>query len=331
MALSCWLCCVSSWLWWLCSPVFMVFGAVSVTTFLLIQLPRLLGTQNLKQKYEAEWALVTGSSSGIGKAIAERFAEQGLNVVLVAKDDDFFTKTFAELQAKYKSVTFRKVAVNLGVHGGYMQQITDATSDITVQIICNNAGYILPGLFHDQGVEAVQSNYECNATAAMLITHHYSRKLVEQRKRGLITFTSSAAAYFPGPTASLYASTKAFMTSFATSIAAEFRDVGVDIVVVHPSPIASSFYSGTRDVLGSLKSAEKAAASPFEIADAILRAAGRVVVWDHGSTSMVFRLVVKLVDFAFFNELTSRIAYIANPDHKALAAKSALRNPKKKE
>jgi short-subunit dehydrogenase len=317
---------IDDYLWALFSYVAGWIGLISCLTYAIAQIVQLCcRPQNLKAKYDAEWALVTGASSGIGKCITERLADQGVNVVLVALDDKVLAATFAEVKKAYPKVTFRCVGVNLGAHGAYMPEIVAKTSDIFVNLVFNNAGFILPGLFADQNVNACMANYECNATSSMLITHHFMGKMIAAKRTGLISFTSSAGAYFPGPTAALYSSTKAFLTSFATSIAGEVRDVGIDIVVVHPSPIASSFYEKTASVLSSLKTAQKAASSPFVIADAINASAGRLVVWDQGSTSVAFRLVTKTIDFAFFNELTSRVAYIFNPDHAKLAKESKLR------
>jgi NADP-dependent 3-hydroxy acid dehydrogenase YdfG len=55
----------------------------------------------LKKKYDAKWALVTGGSSGLGKALSEKLAQQGLNVVIAALGDDLLKNTTAELKAKY--------------------------------------------------------------------------------------------------------------------------------------------------------------------------------------------------------------------------------------
>ena len=90
-------------------------------------------TKNLKKAYNAQWALVTGSSSGearrrcmapravvratrtppragIGKAIARKLAGQGLNVVLVALGDDLLDQTHSELKEQYPNVTFKKAS-----------------------------------------------------------------------------------------------------------------------------------------------------------------------------------------------------------------------------
>jgi len=75
-------------------------------------------TQNLKKKYNAEWAVVTGSSSGIGKSLAIKLAQQGVNVVLVALQEKLLDDTFAELQAQFKERKFIKVGVNLGTPVG---------------------------------------------------------------------------------------------------------------------------------------------------------------------------------------------------------------------
>lgn len=96
---------------------------------------------NLKQKYNAEWALVTGASSGIGKAIVEKLCEQNTNVVLVALDNDLLHNTFDEVSAKYPKLKFIKVGCDLS-QGDYMTPIIDATKDIDVQLVFNNAGCV---------------------------------------------------------------------------------------------------------------------------------------------------------------------------------------------
>ena len=318
---------------WLASWI----GVISMTTFVIVvvaqQLLLKLPAQNLKSKYNAQWAIVTGSSSGIGKAIAEKLASQGISVVLAALDDPLLANTFAELQKKFTSVTFRKVGVNLGQDGKYMDAIIQATKDIEINLVFNNAGYICPGLFADTDYERLRANFECNAGCTIPITHHFLRLMISRKQPGLIAFTSSSAAYFPGPTATLYSSTKAFVTNFAVTLAAEIKGDGIDVVAMHPSPVTSNFYKTTGPVLSSLQTAQKAGVSPTVIADQIFASAGRLTIWDQGQVSFIFRLVNKIIDFGFFSEIVARMAWL-NKDHAELLKNSKLRNgsaPKKQE
>ena len=105
----------------------------------------------LKKKYGAEWAVVTGSSSGIGKSLAIKLAQQGVNVVLVALQENLLDDTFAELQQQFKERKFIKVGVNLGTPG-YLDKIAEATKDVDVQLVFNNAGFMLTGFFDKQYV-----------------------------------------------------------------------------------------------------------------------------------------------------------------------------------
>jgi short-subunit dehydrogenase len=106
-------------------------------------------TQDLKRKYDAQWALVTGSSSGIGKSLASRLASQGLNIVMVALNDRLLDDAVSELKTTFKSGQFIKVGVDLGVPG-YLDIIAEATKDLDVQIVFNNAGFMLTGFFDKQ-------------------------------------------------------------------------------------------------------------------------------------------------------------------------------------
>ncbi len=160
--------------------------------------------RSVQAKYGAEWALVTGSSSGIGRALTSRLARQGISVVMVAIDDKLLTDVHAQMTKDYPNVQFRKIGVNLG-KSGYMEPIIAGTKDILPTLIFNNAGYVQTGLFSDSTLESLLANYECNATAPIHVTHHFvgrilaeSKRTVAQR-RGGIFFTSSPAGIMPCP------------------------------------------------------------------------------------------------------------------------------------
>ncbi|ORC90621.1 putative short-chain dehydrogenase [Trypanosoma theileri] len=324
---------IDNLLWSLFCYISTLVGMISLGTYLLgvvLQQLAMRFPQNLKKKYNAEWALVTGASSGIGKAIAEKLAEQEINVVLVALDDPFANKTFAELQQKYPKQNFRKVGVDLGDGSmKYMTQIIEATKDIEINLLFNNAGYISTGLFEDALIERLRANVECNSSCVIPITHHFLRKMMERGRRGLVTFTSSSACYLPSPTASMYGPSKAFLTNFATSLASEVHDIGIDVVVIHPSPVNTNFFKTQGPSLDSLKMAQKAAGSPMNIANQIFASAGRLTVWDQGVTSAGLRFVNRLLDFPILSELVVRFACL-NGDHKKLAASSNIRAKKNK-
>lgn len=143
----------------------------------------------------------------------------------------------------------------------YMPDIIKATEDIDVQVIFNNAGYIVTAFFDHTTVDTQLANMECNATSCVKITHHFLQKMLQKKLKGCFVFTSSVSGYIPNPFAVMYGATKSFVSQFAASLAIEVQSRGIDVLAVHPSPVASNFFDKAAK-LDSLEMAKKTAVLP---------------------------------------------------------------------
>ena len=258
---------------------------------------------NLKKRYNAEWALVTGSGSGIGKALAFKLASQGLNVVLVSLDDSHLKNTMKELKSQYPELEFRSVGCVFNPGVNYIEQIEEATKDITVQCIFNNAGFIVTGFVDQTPLPKLLSNIECNATAAFAIAHHFLQKLVTNKQKGCIVFTSSVAGFIPTPFAASYAATKAFVSQLACSLHIEVQSLGIDVCAVHPSPVASNFYEKVDHKIELMEQAQKGAVGPEQLPNEILRSVGCCALRDLGGMAWGTRMGTFFIPYNFFTEL----------------------------
>jgi len=310
-----------------------VYGvaAVWMLSWLSYILPQVyikfLKPQNLKEKYNAEWALVTGGSTGIGRAIVERLAGQGLNVVIVAFPDKFLDQAIDELTAKFPKCKFVKVGVNLADRN-FMETLSKETKDYKISIVINNAGFIKTGFFADSDWKGQITNHDVNATAAAEITHHYVRLMRENKLRGCVTFTSSPAGFMATPFSVLYGATKAYLTNFAQSLAPEIRVDGIDVAVVHPSPVASNFYDKAH-MIDTIAFFKGTATGPETIADILLAGVGRVVTIDQGYYPICVKLLLKVLDPNFIAD-AARLTASFLPDFKKIKAEMAAAQQKAK-
>ena len=262
---------------------------------------------------------------GIGKSIAVKLARQGINVVLVAIDDALLEATFVELKQQFPKQQFRKVGADLGKDGS-LEGIARQTSDLDIQLLFCNAGYMITGFFHNRTIEELMANLHCNAISAVQLTHHYVKRMVDKKLPGCVVFTSSAAAALPSPFSVQYAATKSFISSFGASLSPEIKPLGIDTLVFHPSPVASRFYDKAHkiDVLEFFK---QFAVSPDDLPDQVFASIGRTVWRDIGPTALGFRTVMKIIDYSFMATMITRFAQFM-PDFKRQTAAEAA---KKKE
>lgn len=258
---------------------------------------------DLKKKYSAEWGLVTGAGSGIGKALAFKLASQGLDVVLVSLDDDTLMNTMKEIRKEYPKQEFRSVGVNFAPGVNYMEKIAAATKDIEIPIIFSNAGFIVTGFVDQAPIGKLLANIECNATSAVNIAHHFVKPLIASKKKGCIVFTSSVAAYMPSPFAALYSSTKAFTSTLACSMHIELKPLGIDVCAIHPSPVASNFYDKLDHKVELIEAAAKNAVAPSNIVDDMFRSVGACALQDLGALAWCTRIGTFFIPLNFFAAL----------------------------
>ncbi len=328
-----------SLLWNLFWYLALVLGLLSLGTMIIHQIIQLVllhvfPAKNFKRDY-GDWALVTGASSGIGKAIAARLASQGVNVVIVGLPDKMLSETITELRDKYPSVTFRECPCNLGATDPreYMDKIIEATRDIEVRIVFNNAAFINFGFFLDIDIERMRANMICNASSSIEITHHFGKLMLfmkpnpVSKKKGIVCFTSSCGSYLASPTAMLYGPTKAFLSNFGASFAAENYDTNIDTLVVHPGPVATNFYKHSAG-MPTIEATAKVAVGAEAVVDCFFAGAGRVCVFEQGSLTVGFKILTKILDFPVLCETFKRFAYMF-PDHQVCVKKSKMRQQEK--
>ena len=247
-------------------------------------------------------------SSGIGRAISEKLASQGINVIIVAVADDLLPNATSELRRDYPALEFIPVGVDLS-KPGYMEAVATATEGKDVQLLFCNAGFMKTGFFADVPLGLWRANSAVNVGCHVDLAHEYINRMIRSNKKGAVIFTSSPASMLPSPFSTMYGATKAFATEFAAGLAAEVRSSGVDVCVIHPSPVASRFYDKAHKI-DEINFFKGTATTPAHLVERVFAVVGRLVVCNQGYYPACVSLVLKVCDWTFMVELISRIIHL---------------------
>lgn len=185
---------------------------------------------DFKTKY-GEWTVITGASSGIGKALAYELAQKGLNLVLVARGQAGLKKIAEDIQNKYK-ISTKIVVADLGNQTG-INEVILKTQQLTIGLLVLSAGMENNGSFIKNDINAELQVVGLNIVSTLQLTHHFTKEM-ESRKKGGILFVSSLTALMPSPYFSNYAATKSYVFSLATSLYGELKSKGIAISVLSP-------------------------------------------------------------------------------------------------
>jgi short-subunit dehydrogenase len=217
------------------------------------------------------YALITGASKGIGKAIAIELASRKTDVLLVARSAENLQHLADELGKKYDIKT-AYLALDLSAENA-AQQVFDwcRKENFSINILVNNAGYGLSGKFDKYTLEENLNMLQLNTMVPVALTQLFLPQLLSQPKAYILN-TASSAAYQSVPGLSLYAATKAFLLSFSRGLHQELRTTTVSVTCVSPGATDTDFV--VRAQLGpkGLKAAQQVNMTPEAVAKIAVKA-----------------------------------------------------------
>jgi uncharacterized protein len=199
----------------------------------------------------ARLAMVTGASSGIGEAFAERLAADGWDLVLVARRRDRLEQVAARVKDAH-GVSAVILDVDLA-NPVQLEALCAESADLPLGMLVNNAALAHYMPFATLPPEQAQELVQLNVLAPVLLTRAVLPGMVERGEGAVINVASLLA--FSGswerpylPQRAVYAASKSFLVSFTQILAGELRDTGVRVQVVCPGVVRSEFH--TRQGLG---------------------------------------------------------------------------------
>jgi uncharacterized protein len=220
--------------------------------------------ERLKKNY-GEWAIVTGSSSGIGFEIAMQLADAGFNLLINAR--------YIEKLVSVKDFFEKKFAIKIEIVDGdislqtTIDQIIEIAQQYNIGLLVNNAGYGTSGLFTNNSLHVELDMLRVNTESVLKLTHYFAQTF-KQQKRGGIIFLSSMVAFQGTPYAANYAATKAYIQTLAEGLAVELKPFGVDVLAAAPGPVLTSFAKRANMQM-------QMSLTPEQIGAPILKALGR--------------------------------------------------------
>ena len=185
--------------------------------------------------YKNKTILVTGASSGIGEAFAIELNKLGANLVLTARSEDKLNTIAAKMNnAIVISGDLSDEKFPLFLYKSIKEK------NIKIDIVINNAGFGFSGLFLDSPVKNYKEMMNLNMYSLVELTHLFMKDMVDEKNGGIINI-SSLASFQPMPYFSIYAATKAFVTSFTIGLYEEYRDKNIRVLGVCPGYTKTNF------------------------------------------------------------------------------------------
>jgi short-subunit dehydrogenase len=184
------------------------------------------------------WALVTGSSSGIGRAIARELALRGYPIILHGRN----VSALDEVEKDIRSISTVETTIltNDLSDSQQVSKLIEVIEERDIEIIINNAGFGVAGAYSDSPLQDELAMVEVHINTPMKIIKAALPKM-KAKKKGYILNVASLYAYFSVPKQSIYGASKAFQHSYSLALNEELKDEGVIVSSLCPGLTYSNF------------------------------------------------------------------------------------------
>ena len=188
-------------------------------------------------------AVVTGASSGIGKIYAEKLAQRGFDLILVARRTDRLSELAKQLK-KNHGVAVSNIVADLSKADDIERVAQAIETDSSVTMLVNNAGTMAMGLFADAKSSVIADMLQVNVLAltrlALAVLPGF-----KQRDHGTIINMGSVLGYYGYPGTSAYSGTKAYVLTFTRNLQVELAGTNVKVQLVAPAGTATEGWDST--------------------------------------------------------------------------------------
>ena len=204
--------------------------------------------------------MITGGSSGIGYALAKKFAADHYGIVLAVSDVNKLQKAGAQLEQEYGAKVFGYVIDLAETGAAKMLYNRIKTDGIKISILVNNAGTGVLGATEEIDMQMDEKMMILNMITPVELTKLFLKDMYAEGK-GKILNVSSTGAFQPGPYTSTYYASKSFLYSYSQAVRYEAKKHGVSVCTLCPGTTDTGFFqrAGSKTPKGAM--------SPDEVAD----------------------------------------------------------------
>src|SRR5277367_4349204 len=229
-------------------------------------------------------ALITGGTSGIGRAAANKLAQLGIHVLVVGRNAERGEKTVDEIRAAGGKADFISADIQDAASARAVAKKAIELGSGHIDILVNNAGIYPFGPTHEMTEEQFDRVFSINVKAPYFLVAALA-PLMAERGKGASVNLSTMVADYGAPGMSLYGSSKAAMNLLTKTWAAEYGPRGVRVNAVSPGPTRTEGTAAMGDALQQLAAQAPAGrpAAPEEIAEAIVFLATDRASFVHGA------------------------------------------------
>uniref|UniRef100_A0A914QNH6 Steroid dehydrogenase n=1 Tax=Panagrolaimus davidi TaxID=227884 RepID=A0A914QNH6_9BILA len=191
----------------------------------------------------AKWAIVTGSTDGIGKEYAFDLAKKGFNIILISRTQTKLDSVKEEIKKECKNIEVETIAYNFTNANvdDYKKKIISVIEKKDIGILVNNVGlsYAVPDMLHKVDLQENADIAIVNMIPVSILTAAVIPQMVE-RNAGIIVNISSGAAYVKCPQVATYGASKAFVNHFSSILRLEYANSGITIQTLCPGYVSTN-------------------------------------------------------------------------------------------